>query len=235
VRTQSSRARSQSTVNPLDRVGDQRVYHVTHVKNLPGILAAGSLYADANPLWAGDPAVDASSDETRSARRSIPIAGPEGATVAEYVPFFLSPNASLWQNMRSNIPDPRLSRAILGEDAADFVILVSTVANLTDAAPADAAVPFVVTDGDAAHVLTRFATTKDDADRALRRLRADQESEAPSIAQAELLVAHSVPLDRFALIGVAHDKARAVVKRVLADSGFAPKVAVYPPWFTSAD
>jgi hypothetical protein len=237
VRTASARARTLAGSGPVDDVTDQRIYHVTHVRNLPHILDAGVLFADANPGWSERPVIDASSDDTRSVRRSTPVAGSGDATVAHFVPFYLSPNASLWLSIRSDVDDPRLSREALDADPADFVILVGTVKSLTDTDNDARPLPYVVADGDAGHVLTRFATTREDADRSLRRLRADQDGESPAIAQAELLVEESFPLSAVTLIGVAHDKARAGVRKILAESGteFSPKVAVYPPWFATVD
>jgi hypothetical protein len=88
-----------------------------------------------------------------------------------------------------------------------------------------------VTDGDAAHVLTRFGATLDAAERMLRRLRADEDS----ILHAEYLVRESVPFELVTLVGVANDKARDVVKGILHGSGHRPKVSVYPPWFQPVD
>ena len=41
--------------------------------------------------------------------------------------------------------------------------------------------------------------------------------------------------DRISLIGVANDKVRQIVRAILSPSGFATKVAVYPPWFQATD
>ena len=52
---------------------------------------------------------------------------------------------------------------------------------------------------------------------------------------AEALAHGSFPIDAVQLIGVANDRVRDTVKDLLADSGFTPKVAVYPPWFQPAE
>jgi len=49
--------------------------------------------------------------------------------------------------------------------------------------------------------------------------------------RAEVLVHDSVPFEAITLIGVAHEKARASVRLILAGSRFQPRVAVHPPWF----
>jgi hypothetical protein len=233
-----------TTKSPLDNVGEQRIYHVTHIRNLAGILNSGCLLADASEAWQARPTVDISSAVNREARRAAVVAG--DGRVAGYVPFFLSPNARLWDGLLADAGDPRLSAEAHDSEIYDFVILVSTVKKLRDAQTvidgaddADAvteqssAAVIAVTDGDAAGALTRFGATAEDADRLLRRLRADQETE--SIRAAELLVHEKFPFELVTLIGVANDKVRDVVKGVLASSGHRPKVAVYPPWFHVAE
>ena len=221
---------------PPAPVADQRLYHVTHVSNLESILADGRLYADANAAWESRPTVDISSAETRESRRTIVVADENDASVASYVPFFLSPTASVWGSVRDRVADPRLSAAILESIPSDYVILVSSVQGVVDAKstgdePDEGAI--VVTDGDAAHTLTRFATTREAGDRVLRKLRADEES--VQILAAEYLVRDEVPIELISLIGVANDRARDTVKAIVKKSNFSTRVAVYPPWFIKAD
>lgn len=215
-----------------DNVGEQRIYHLTHIRNLPGILATGRLLADTSEVWDDRPVVDISSSANRDARRQTRVSGDESLAVADHVPFFLSPNALVWENIRAQSLDPRLSDAAHDAAAFDFVILVSTVKKVTDAAAdtasADAA-PFAVTDGDAAFTATRFGATPDAADTLLRSLRADLDSDA--ILKAELLVPGEFPFGLITLIGVANDRVRDAVKPILAAASHKPKVAVYPPWF----
>jgi ssDNA thymidine ADP-ribosyltransferase, DarT len=85
----------------------------------------------------------------------------------------------------------------------------------------------VLTDGDAAGSLVRFATTLDDTERMLRRLHDTEDA----VLDAEALVPGTVPFDSITLIGVANNKVRDQVRELLDESHFAPKVAVYPPWF----
>ncbi|MBG6057989.1 hypothetical protein RCH16_001187 [Cryobacterium sp. MP_M5] len=222
----------------VDNVGEQRIYHVTHIRNLAGILESGALLADASEAWTTRPVVDISSAPNRDARRTALVSGDGSASVAGYVPFFLSPNARLWDGLLTGTADPRLSVDAHTAEIFDFVILVSTVKKLRDAQAAaedadgsDTAV--AVTDGDAAGTLTRIGATPDTSDSLLRRLRADAESDA--ILRAELLVAETFPFDLVTLVGVANDKVRDEVRGILAASTHKPKVAVYPPWFHAAE
>jgi hypothetical protein len=210
----------------VESVGDQRIYHLTHVNNLADILASGALFADSNESWTKRPKVDLSSPETRESRRATAVSGLGSANVAEFVPFFLVPNSTMWEDIRSGSSDPRLSTDGRGASAADFVLLVSTVKHVAEQTE-DGAI--VVTDGDAAHVLTRFAASTESSERMLRRLRTDDNAE--TIVEAELLVKDRFPFELVTLVGVANDRVRDEVRGILKSSEHSPKVSVYPPWF----
>lgn len=183
----------------------QRVYHVTHIRNLEDILDNGGLRAAAAPV------VDLSTELTRELRVTAEVA--PGRSVAEYVPFYLTPTAERWDELRHGAADEtRWSAAARAAASADFVVLVTTVSALGDGA--------VVADGDAAASLTRFATG-DGITAALTRLH-----DAEAFDAAEVLAPESVPFEAIQLIGVANDRVRDRVRE------FTPtKVAVYPPWF----
>lgn len=248
ARAARATAAPKASAKKLTDVGEQRIYHITHISNLAGVLSRGALLADASKVWEDRPAVDISSAETRESRRAILVSGQGSLSVAKYVPFFLSPDASVWDSIRAHSDDPRLA---LDADASvpfDFVILVSTVKKALDAQAgsgsadasdaddeesASAVASVVATDGDATGALTRFGTSREDAERVLRKLRADPESAA--ILEAEFLVEEAFPFELVTLIGVANDKVREAVKPILAASSHRPKVAVYPPWFQPAE
>lgn len=226
----SAAARAQSPLKGPADITTQRLYHVTHLSNLPQIIASGRLLADASGARAERPAFDISSDETRDARRNRQVTGPTPTSIAHYVPFFLSPNANVWESIRAGVEDPRLSAAAHASSSYDYVILVSTIRDAFEAHPADGSPASVIaTDGDAAGTLTRFGASRESSERMLRSLRADDED--ATILQAEVLVHDQLPFERITLIGVVNDRMRAAVRRVLASAEHRPKVAVYPPWF----
>ncbi|TAM66112.1 MAG: DUF4433 domain-containing protein [Microbacteriaceae bacterium] len=229
----TARSRAAQAARSRD-IGEQRIYHVTHIGNLSLILEAGRLLADASDDWTTRPDVDISSADNRASRRRIPVVAGSELTVAHYVPFFLSPNAFVWESIRSQHADPRLSRAARGASAYDFVILVTTVKQVTGDEADDPDTPTIVaTDGDAVAALTRFGAARETSTRMLRTMLSDDESDAT--LRAELLVHRAVPFDRVSLIGVANDKVRQSVKAMLGAAAHRPKVAVYPPWFQPAE
>jgi hypothetical protein len=203
---------------PADTLLEQRIYHVTHLSNLPGILEQRAIIAGAVPQ------LDLSPTELREERAEISIPGSGEPRLTDFVPFFLSPEAGLWQSLRSGHDHPRVSVAGRSAEPLDFVFLVSTMRHVISIDPA-----FALADGNAEGSGTRFATTREDAERMLYRLRAESDSER--LHNAELLVAGRLPLESVTLIGVANDKVRSAVRDVLAGSDFTPKISVYPPWF----
>ena len=226
---------SSSARHAID-VGEQRIYHVTHIGNLAGILEAHAVLADGGGAAQPRPAVDISSPANREARRGMRVAGEAEPPVAGYVPFFLSPDAGVWESIRSQSPDPRLSNEAYQHSAYDYVILVSTVKKAFGE-PSEGAggASVIVANGDATGTFTRFGIDRDAGEHMLRALRAGEESEA--MRAAELLVRESFPIEQISLIGVANDKVRTAVRALLAGSGtrHVPKVVVYPPWFQPAD
>ncbi len=193
-------------------VGAQRIYHVTHLRNLASIAAAGALTADAHPE------VDVSSSLTRELRRSAELPG--GLSAADSVAFYLSPDATLWRDIRSGARGAHWSDAARRSSATDFIVLVATVGALTSP---------VLADADAAQSLTRFAVEIADQQRMLRRLHSDGDA----VLDAEVLAPGSVLLDVITLVGVANTRARDEVKAIFASSPSTPKVAMYPPWFAA--
>lgn len=201
-----------------DTLLEQRIYHVTHVTNLAGIRERRAIIARAEPI------LDLSPAESRSERSEILIPGMTDSTIADFVPFFLSPDAALWQSLRSGLDHPRLSASARATDPLEFVFLVSTVRHVVAADRA-----FLIADGNVEGASTRFATTREDAERLLYRLRTD--ADGNRLVDAELLVAEALPLESVTLIGVANDRVRQTVRDLLTGSDFTPKISVYPPWF----
>ena len=200
---------------------EQRIYHLTHIRNLPGIVSDHALVAGATPV------LDIAPAALRSERAETGVSA-SGKTLNEYVPFFLSPDATFWQALRDGNEHPRLSREALSSETSDFVFLVSTLRHVVSAAH-----DFVVTDGNAEGSYTRFAMTRDDAEGLLHRLRS--ENAGAGLLEAELLVEGALPLESVTLVGVQNDKVRAAVREILRESDFTPKISVYPPWFQVAD
>lgn len=205
-------ATTRVAAGPPVLLGSQRIYHVTHIRNLEMIVIDGELRADA------EPEVDLSSPLAREMRRSAPLAS--GGTVADRVPFFLSPDAERWRELRDGAAGTHWSDAARATSPTEFVVLVADARAAGD--------DVVLADGDAAAHATRFAHGPEAGTQQLRRMRGVD----PGYAEAELLAPSPFPFEAVALIGVPHEPMRDRVRDILREAGgHAPKVAVYPPWF----
>lgn len=213
TRKPAARAPGAPPVAPFS-LNTQRFFHVTHLRNLEQIMHTGEIRADAEPV------VDVSSATTRELRRDADLA--DGTTVAHHVAFYASPIAQRWQELRDGAQGPHWSDEARAAKAAEFVILAVAATKLGD--------QITAADADAAAPATRFAHGVADATNLLRRAKADD----PELQAPEILVPHPVGFDSIALIGVANDRVRDQVREMLSHAGgYAPKVAVYPPWFAA--
>ena len=210
--TRSSRAGASAKQVAVDP-GTRRIFHLTHLKNLEGILAEQKILSDAA---GASPVIDISSADNRELRREVSAGS---APVAAYVPFFLAADAVLWEGMRGGLADYRLSEDAHNIPASEFVILVGSVRAAGDDA--------VITDGDAADPATEFSSPDTLGGRMPKRFFEEEDS----VLSAEFLVPDSFPFSSVTLVGVANDKVRAKVKELIGAHGFTQKVSVYPPWF----
>jgi hypothetical protein len=209
------------TIAPSVLLAAQRIYHVTHLDNLALIASERSLRSRVTP------AVDVSSLTTRELRDSVELPGSgldrdpgDHDTVGSRVPFYLSPHANRWLELRAGANGIHWSEAARSIPATEYVVLVSEAAAIGP--------ELVLADSDAAAPATRFAYGLEAGTSQLRRMHAIDDE----YRDAELLAPSPFPFDSITLIGVANEPMRDRVKQVLVDAGGPlPRVAVYPPWF----
>ncbi len=70
-----------------------KIYHITHVGNLPRILADGCLVSDAAMSQRGGPAMTIGMSTIKLRRLSLPVKCHPGDHVGEYVPFYFCPRS----------------------------------------------------------------------------------------------------------------------------------------------
>lgn len=75
-------------------LAEPKIYHITHVDNLPGIIADGGLFADSAMRDRGGPAVSIGMAELKDGRiADRPVQCHEGTMVGDYVPFYFCPRS----------------------------------------------------------------------------------------------------------------------------------------------
>lgn len=80
-----------------------RIFHITHVSNLPAIIANGGLLSDAAMIARGGPAASIGMGTIKQRRLSLPVSCHPGLNVGDCVPFYFCPrsimlNVIWWAN-----------------------------------------------------------------------------------------------------------------------------------------
>ena len=70
-----------------------KLYHITHVDNLPDILAAGGLWSDAAMIAQGGPTASIGMSNIKQRRLGLPVKCHPGDHVGDYVPFYFCPRS----------------------------------------------------------------------------------------------------------------------------------------------
>jgi hypothetical protein len=70
-----------------------KLYHITHVDNLPSIVADGALWSDATLIARGGPAASIGMSSIKQRRLGLPVKCHPGDLVGGYVPFYFCPRS----------------------------------------------------------------------------------------------------------------------------------------------
>jgi hypothetical protein len=70
-----------------------KIYHITHVDNLPSIIASGALYSDARMIRGGAPLAQIGMSSIKRRRLGLPVTCHPGDMVGDYVPFYFCPRS----------------------------------------------------------------------------------------------------------------------------------------------
>ena len=83
-----------------------KLYHITHVDNLPAILVAGGLWSDAAMIARGGPTASIGMSNIKQRRLGLPVKCHPGDHVGDYVPFYFCPRSiMLYLIYCANHPD----------------------------------------------------------------------------------------------------------------------------------
>ena len=83
-----------------------RIYHITHIDNLPSIIADGGLLSDAVMVAKGGPQATIGMSSIKERRLKLPVDGQAGTCVGDYVPFYFCPRSvMLYIIYRGNHPE----------------------------------------------------------------------------------------------------------------------------------
>lgn len=215
-----------------------RLFHITAIANLPGILAAGSLLAKNQTIAAGIQYQNIAYQGAQTNRSQKPAPNPPGGTLHDYVPFYFAPRSPMLYTInRGNVPGCQWRQA-------DIVHLETTVDLVLQTGS-----PFVFYDRNATLAFSQAFTDLAH----LSRVAWDLLTEPPTLdgfcrfwnnipanaryadrmerRQAEFMVKDRVPLQHLLKVGVISETQAATVRALCLREGVTLPVEVKPDWY----
>jgi hypothetical protein len=202
------------------------IFRITHVANLPWLLANGLHCAQSAVLDPNFVAIGNADLIGKRSNRPVPI--PPGGTLADYVPFYFTPKSPMLYNINTGY------HGLTQRRNQDIAILVSSCRAMNNA---KATVLF--TDR---HAYAATATWSGDSSELAGMIdwdilcrhdfsRSDTYSDKMERYQAEALVHGHVPAAALLGIGCAADSAKSVIETQIRAAGATLDVWVRPGWY----
>ncbi|MBL8875401.1 MAG: DUF4433 domain-containing protein [Phycisphaerae bacterium] len=202
-----------------------QIFRITHVRNVPWILAHG-LHCRASKSVDPD-FISIGSSELISKRAAHPVPIAPGGTLGEYVPFYFTPWSIMMYNIRTGYG------GITKRPNGEIVMLVSSLPRL-----AELGLPFVFTNGHAYMAGTEYFDTLAEINQVdwalLRSKNFKRDPEHPerfARYQAEALVHHHVPVEALVGIGCYDEQTASSLTEEVANRGLKTPVKAIPGWY----
>jgi hypothetical protein len=207
-----------------------KIYHITHIDNLPSIATGMGLVSDAQRI-ASDLSCSLVGMSTIKQRRleEIEIACHPGTTVGQYVPFYFCPRSIMLYILRmGNHPDVsyRGGQQPIVHLQADFHQVI-TWANTN-------AVPWTFSNGNAGSRLTSFYNDPAQLSEIDWNAIAATDFRDPKIKegkQAEFLLFNVFPWTLVEKVGTMDSTIASKVKTALAIADHQPTITIEPTWY----
>lgn len=202
------------------------IYHITHVRNLPGIMETGRLWSDRH-MSKRRTNTRIGYDHIKRRRLEINVPCHPGTKVGDYVPFYFCP-----RSVMLFVIDCGNAELTYKGGQHDIVHLVSTVEATIETA---AGRPWAYSDGNAGACYTAFhadvSRINDILDRNAISARDWREPAVKNRKQAEFLVHDFLAWEAFHEIGVIDESAAAQARDAMAKASHQPPVNVHRDWY----
>lgn len=206
-----------------------KLYHITHVQNLPSILAAGCLSSDARRIARGLVTTNVGMTKIKERRLTLEVDCHPGTKVGEYVPFYFCPRSiMLYLLYRGNHPELAYTdgqRLIVHFEADLYTVVQWAEAN---------GQRWAFSTSNAGAYYTSFFSRLDQLDEinwiavAARDFRNMIIKEGK---QAEFLLFDDCPCQLIERIGVINAPMAQQVTAILEQSDYKTAVSVQPTWY----
>jgi hypothetical protein len=209
---------------------NQKIYHITHVRNMARIAQAGVVWSDAKRIEFGlDCEIVGMSRIKHRRLHEIEVHCYPGTKVGEYVPFyFCARSIMLYILYKGNHPDVTYT-----EGQGPIVHLQADLVDTVQWAEQHA-VNWAFSDRNAGTYVAQFYNDANDFDKINWDAVAATDFRDMMIKegkQAEFLIYQSFPLELVEKIGVGDAAALEAVSDAFSESNFQPPVCVEPSWY----
>ena len=205
------------------------VFHITHVRNLPSIIAADEILSDAARIASGLAIESIGMATIKTRRLALPVHCHAGTCVGEYVPFNFCPRSvMLFVIYCRNNP------GLTYTDGQDPIVhLEFNLGSLMRWAETKGR-PWAFTLGNAGANYAEFRSTRTALDEInWTAVNSDdfRAASAKEAKQAEFLLHQGVPWSQVRRIGVAKMSTHAKVVAAIGDAIVKPPVQILPDWY----
>ena len=207
-------------------VGERKIYHITHVENLVGIIRDGAIFSEHRLITEGRNPIVIGMDHIKERRLRKRVTCHPPLTVGEFVPFYFCARSVMLY-----VIDKRHSELVYRGGQREIVHLVSDVSTAIEAAAGRA---WAFSDGNASAAYTTFSKELDQL-----QIRVDWTAIAatdwrdPAVKdkkQAEFLVHDFFPWSAVRMIGVHDPLIERRVREILGGVS-SQVVSVQPSWY----
>ncbi len=207
-----------------------KIYHITHLDNLPEILRSGRLLSDAQRVTCGLGCEIVGMPRIKQRRlEEIEVGCNPGTRVGQYVPFYFCPRSIMLYILHmANHPDLTYHGG-----QQPIVHLEAEMLAATEWAEENGHY-WAFSDRNAGTYLAKFYNSVDDLDQVNWPAVAETDFRDPVIKegkQAEFLVHASFPWELIEQIGVMDSGIKARAEQILHDAGHKPVVSVQRSWY----
>ena len=206
-----------------------RIYHITHVDNLAGIVGDGMLWSDAVLLQRGVPSASIGMESIKGRRLNLPVKCHLPDRVGDYVPFYFCPRSIMLYVIHcANHPELKYRGGQgpiihLELDLHETIQWADSVGRRWAFSLSNAALAY-------AEFRSRVGDLEE-IDWAAVRATDFRSAEVKEGKQAEFLVHESVPWSVVTRIGVSTPEVQRQAQRAFADSPHRPPVQVVREWY----
>ncbi|MBF0284635.1 MAG: DUF4433 domain-containing protein [Magnetococcales bacterium] len=209
-------------------VHDISLFHITHARNLTGMIQSGRLWSDQQRIDQGFAHVNIGYSDIKERRRSRHVPLPDGGFVGQYVPFYFAPRSPILFTIHKG--------KVTGysDGQTGIVYLRSTIGKALESNR-----PYCFTDGHAEMGVTRFSRDLDQLESLIdwTLLKAKywndtvEDSDRKRRRQAEFLVFDYFPWGSLIEIGAMNEDAAEEARNILEGVADPPRLVERRDWY----